>query len=77
MPTTATGNLNFVAGDLLQHIPSADAILMKLVLHAFSDEDCIKILKKCREAIPTEEIKYAFKALLNYDSYTKACVAEL
>ncbi|KAK8514069.1 hypothetical protein V6N12_008786 [Hibiscus sabdariffa] len=53
-PTTATGNLNFVAGDLFQHIPPADAILMKLVLHAFGDEDCIKILKKCREAIPTE-----------------------
>ncbi|MBA0694499.1 hypothetical protein Goari_004783 [Gossypium aridum] len=52
LPTT--GNLNFVGGDLFQHIPSADAILMKLVLHAFGDEECIKILKKCREAIPTQ-----------------------
>ncbi|MBA0626860.1 hypothetical protein Godav_004446 [Gossypium davidsonii] len=52
LPTT--GNLNFVGGDLFQHIPSADAILMKLVLHAFADEECIKILKKCREAIPTK-----------------------
>ncbi|XWS12586.1 hypothetical protein CRYUN_Cryun37aG0102700 [Craigia yunnanensis] len=54
LPATASGNLNFVAGDLLQYIPSADAVLMKLVLHAFGDEDCIKILKKCREAIPTQ-----------------------
>ncbi|XVE88122.1 hypothetical protein DITRI_Ditri19aG0042700 [Diplodiscus trichospermus] len=53
-PATASGNLNFVGGDLFQYIPSADAILMKLVLHAFGDEDCIKILKKCREAIPTQ-----------------------
>ncbi|KAE8689441.1 Isoflavone-7-O-methyltransferase 6 [Hibiscus syriacus] len=52
VPTTSTGNLKFVAGDLFQYIPSADAILMKLVLHAFSDEDCVKILKRCREAIP-------------------------
>ncbi|KAK8349634.1 hypothetical protein V6Z12_A06G155900 [Gossypium hirsutum] len=57
LPTT--GNLNFVGGDLFQHIPSADAILMRrvilqLVLHAFGDEECIKILKKCREAIPTQ-----------------------
>ncbi|OMO76332.1 O-methyltransferase, family 2 [Corchorus capsularis] len=49
-----TGNLNFVGGDLLQYIPPADAVLMKLVLHAFDDENCIKILKRCREAIPTE-----------------------
>lgn len=54
LPATASGNLSFVGGDLFQQIPSADAILMKLVLHAFDDEDCIKILKRCREAIPTE-----------------------
>ncbi|OIV91715.1 hypothetical protein TanjilG_26568 [Lupinus angustifolius] len=46
-----TNNLKFVGGDMFQSIPSADAILLKLVLHAFSDEDCVKVLKKCREAI--------------------------
>ncbi|XVF40413.1 hypothetical protein PTKIN_Ptkin01aG0111800 [Pterospermum kingtungense] len=54
LPDTASEKLNFVGGDLFQYIPFADAILMKLVLHAFGDEDCIKILKRCREAIPTE-----------------------
>ncbi|XP_022724600.1 trans-resveratrol di-O-methyltransferase-like [Durio zibethinus] len=54
LPATASGNLNFVAGDMFQYIPSADAILMKLVLHAFGDEDCINVLKRCREAIPTQ-----------------------
>ncbi|KAM3700408.1 hypothetical protein ACB094_05G094500 [Castanea mollissima] len=44
-------NLNFVGGDMFQSIPSADAILLKLVLHALSDEECVKVLKKCREAI--------------------------
>ncbi|KAK6283866.1 hypothetical protein POUND7_002818 [Theobroma cacao] len=53
----ASGNLNFIGGDLLQYIPPADAILLKLVLHAFGDEDCIKILKRCREAIPTQGAK--------------------
>ncbi|KAK6264672.1 hypothetical protein SCA6_020106 [Theobroma cacao] len=38
-------------GDMFQYIPSTDAILIKHILHAWSDEDCIKILKKCREAI--------------------------
>ena len=30
LPATASGNLNFVGGDLFQYIPSADAILMKV-----------------------------------------------
>ncbi|XP_030972926.1 trans-resveratrol di-O-methyltransferase-like [Quercus lobata] len=44
-------NLNFVGGDMFQSIPSADAILLKLVLHALSNEECVKVLRKCREAI--------------------------
>ncbi|MED6145719.1 hypothetical protein PIB30_027963 [Stylosanthes scabra] len=46
-----TNNLKFVAGDMFQVIPPADAILLKLVLHSLNDEDCIKVLKKCKEAI--------------------------
>ncbi|NP_001267964.1 O-methyltransferase [Vitis vinifera] len=48
-------NLEYVGGDMFQSVPSADAILLKCVLHDWSDEDCLKILKKCREAIPREE----------------------
>ena len=29
-------------------------MILQLVLHGFGDEDCIKILKRCREAIPTQ-----------------------
>ena len=28
--------------------------MWQLVLHAYSDEDCIRVLKKCREAISSE-----------------------
>nr|AWH62808.1 O-methyltransferase [Camptotheca acuminata] len=48
-------NLNFVGGDMFESIPSADAILFKCVLHNWNDEDCVKILKRCREAIPTKD----------------------
>ncbi|XP_062111223.1 trans-resveratrol di-O-methyltransferase-like [Humulus lupulus] len=48
-----TENLKFVEGDMFQAIPQADAILLKLVLHDWSDEECLTILKKCREAIPS------------------------
>ncbi|XP_031284084.1 trans-resveratrol di-O-methyltransferase-like [Pistacia vera] len=43
-------NLKFKGGDMFQSIPPADAFLFKLVFHAFGDEDCVKVLKKCREA---------------------------
>ncbi|KAK9085152.1 hypothetical protein Sjap_025563 [Stephania japonica] len=49
-------NLEFVAGDMFHaKIPSADAILLKWILHDWNDEDCLKILKRCREAIVSTE----------------------
>ncbi|OWM91173.1 hypothetical protein CDL15_Pgr000116 [Punica granatum] len=44
-------SLKFVGGDMFEAVPSADAVLLKLMLHAWRDEDCVKVLKKCREAI--------------------------
>ncbi|KAM7265015.1 hypothetical protein ACFE04_002698 [Oxalis oulophora] len=41
-----------VGGDMFKSIPKADVIFMKLILHNWSDEDSVKILKKCKEAIP-------------------------
>ncbi|KAK1556547.1 hypothetical protein Q3G72_007215 [Acer saccharum] len=49
-----TNNLNFIGGDMFQYIPPADAFLFKLVFHDYGDEDCVKILKKCREAISSK-----------------------
>ncbi|KAK4255558.1 hypothetical protein QN277_008544 [Acacia crassicarpa] len=44
-------NLKYVAGDMFKEIPQANAILLKEILHDWNDEDCVKILKKCKEAI--------------------------
>lgn len=46
-------NLSYVGGAMFQSSPHvvADAILLKQVLHSWRDEDCVKLLKKCREAI--------------------------
>ncbi|EEF49565.1 o-methyltransferase, putative [Ricinus communis] len=44
--------VNHVAGDMFTSIPSADALLLKWILHDWKDEDCIKILKNCRKAVP-------------------------
>jgi O-methyltransferase domain len=40
-----------VAGDFFTSVPPADLYLLKLVLHDWSDDACISILKNCRRAI--------------------------
>ncbi|XP_055815135.1 myricetin 7/4'-O-methyltransferase 2-like [Solanum dulcamara] len=50
-----SGNLDFIGGDMLDKIPHANAILLKCVLHNWNDEDCVKILKKCKESIPSRK----------------------
>ncbi|CAL0313269.1 unnamed protein product [Lupinus luteus] len=43
-----------VAGDMFVQVPKADAAFIMAVLHDWRDEECIQILKKCREAIPKD-----------------------
>ncbi|KAK3228551.1 hypothetical protein Dsin_000432 [Dipteronia sinensis] len=33
-------------------VPKGDAIFMKSICHNWRDEDCLKLLKKCYEALP-------------------------
>ncbi|KAH7544894.1 hypothetical protein FEM48_Zijuj01G0034400 [Ziziphus jujuba var. spinosa] len=49
-----TENVKFIGGDMFHSNPPADALLLKLTLHAYSDEECLKILRECREAIPSD-----------------------
>ncbi|KAI3945022.1 hypothetical protein MKW92_005595 [Papaver armeniacum] len=48
-------NIVYTGGDMFESIPRADAVLMKNILHDWNDMDCAKILRKCREAIPSRE----------------------
>ncbi|XP_027929955.1 isoflavone 7-O-methyltransferase-like [Vigna unguiculata] len=48
---SGTNNLRYVGGDMLESIPKADVVLLKLILHDWNDEDCNKILENCKEAI--------------------------
>ncbi|KAF3444053.1 hypothetical protein FNV43_RR13743 [Rhamnella rubrinervis] len=48
-------NLNFVGGNMFEALPPANAILLKWILHDWKDEECVTILKHCREAIPSKE----------------------
>ncbi|XP_050206161.1 trans-resveratrol di-O-methyltransferase-like [Mercurialis annua] len=44
-------NLCFVGGDMFESIPPADAVMLKMIFHVLGDEDCLKLLKNCKEAI--------------------------
>ncbi|KAI7734244.1 hypothetical protein M8C21_011557 [Ambrosia artemisiifolia] len=48
-------NLSFVGGDMFETIPKTQAVLFKWVLHNWNDEECVEILKRCKEAISTKE----------------------
>ncbi|GAV81894.1 Methyltransf_2 domain-containing protein/Dimerisation domain-containing protein [Cephalotus follicularis] len=43
-----------IGGNMFEAIPHADAVFMKWILHDWSDEDCVKILRNCVKAIPEE-----------------------
>ncbi|KAL9160485.1 hypothetical protein ABFS82_08G203500 [Erythranthe guttata] len=50
-----SNNLTFVGGDMFEAIPCGDAVFLKWILHDWNDEDCVKILKKCKDAIPDKD----------------------
>ncbi|KAG2581686.1 hypothetical protein PVAP13_6KG071170 [Panicum virgatum] len=41
-----------VGGDMFKAVPAGDAILMKWILHDWSDAHCAAILKNCYDALP-------------------------
>ncbi|CAL9200611.1 unnamed protein product [Musa hybrid cultivar] len=41
-----------VSGDMFEAVPGGDAIFLKLILHDWSDENCVKLLKNCWKALP-------------------------
>ncbi|KAK8992104.1 hypothetical protein V6N11_044996 [Hibiscus sabdariffa] len=50
-----SGNLKYVGGDMFEDVPVADAVLLKWILHDWNDDECVKILKRCKEAISEQE----------------------
>uniref|UniRef100_A0A803LEE1 Uncharacterized protein n=1 Tax=Chenopodium quinoa TaxID=63459 RepID=A0A803LEE1_CHEQI len=40
-----------IGGDMFKEIPNADAIIFKSILHDWTDEHCLKILKNCKKAV--------------------------
>jgi hypothetical protein len=46
------GRCEYLAGDMFREVPRADAYIMKMILHDWSDEECVKILSNIQKAAP-------------------------
>ncbi len=40
----------YISGDMFTRVPSADLYMMKMILHDWNDEECIKILSNAHRA---------------------------
>ncbi|XVF39384.1 hypothetical protein PTKIN_Ptkin01aG0030400 [Pterospermum kingtungense] len=49
---TSYKGIENVEGDMFKEVPNGSAILLKWILHNWNDEDCLRILKNCYEALP-------------------------
>jgi hypothetical protein len=43
-----------VGGSFFESVPAGDLLLLKFILHDWSDEECVTILENCRKAIGSE-----------------------
>jgi len=48
-------SVHYIAGDMFETVPPASMIFLKWVLHDWGDEECVKILKNCKKAIPPRD----------------------
>ncbi|XP_042508450.1 caffeic acid 3-O-methyltransferase-like [Macadamia integrifolia] len=44
--------MEHVGGDMFTGIPKGDALFMKNIIHSWSEDQCLKLLKNCYEALP-------------------------
>ncbi|KAK8469260.1 hypothetical protein PHAVU_005G032300 [Phaseolus vulgaris] len=44
--------IEHVEGDMFESVPKGDAILLKGILHNWSDENCLRVLNNCHKALP-------------------------
>lgn len=54
----------FVAGDMFEAVPSADAYFMKWILHDWTDDDCVDILSTVQQAAPEGSTLYVVEQVM-------------
>ncbi|KAK3194498.1 hypothetical protein Dsin_025808 [Dipteronia sinensis] len=54
LATGAGFSVEHIGGDMFESVPKGDAIFMKWILHDWSDEHCLRLLKNCYKSIPED-----------------------
>uniref|UniRef100_A0A0E0BS54 acetylserotonin O-methyltransferase n=1 Tax=Oryza glumipatula TaxID=40148 RepID=A0A0E0BS54_9ORYZ len=54
-PGGSVTGVEFIAGDMFESVPPANAVFLKWIMHDWGDNDCVKILRNCKKAIPTKD----------------------
>lgn len=57
--------LEYVAGDMFASVPTADAYVLKAILHDWPDEECVDILTTIRDAAPAEAHLFVRERLID------------
>lgn len=55
---------SYVAGDMFEAVPGADAYLLKEILHNWEDEDCVDILSTVHDAAPPDGRVFVIEAVV-------------
>ncbi|KAK9093716.1 hypothetical protein Scep_025185 [Stephania cephalantha] len=65
--------IEHVAGDMFASVPKGDAIFMKNILHCWSDELFVKLMRNCYKALPDSGKVIAVDVMIpEYKEYTDA-----
>lgn len=76
----ALPGVEHVGGDMFEAVPKGQVILLKRVLHDWKDEECLKILKNCYEALPESgKVVVIDMVLVDFpeNDLVSKCVAQL
>ncbi|XP_076953301.1 cathecol O-methyltransferase 1-like [Bidens hawaiensis] len=66
--------IEHVGGDMFKEVPQGDAIFMKWILHDWSDNFCVKLLKNCYKALPKNGKVIIVEAILPFLPDTSSSV---
>ncbi|BAT16983.1 O-methyltransferase ZRP4 [Oryza sativa Japonica Group] len=47
--------VEYIAGDMFESIPPANAVFLKWIMHDWGDDECVKVLKNAKKAIPSKD----------------------
>ncbi|GLT78291.1 hypothetical protein SLA2020_498310 [Shorea laevis] len=61
---------------MFESIPQGEAIFMKWILHDWADEECLRLLKNCHQAVPKNGKVIVMDAVLPVEADASAAAKD-